>query len=264
MIPMIRWELRRRRTFTIWWTVGLTALIGFTVLTYGSVRDQSAELSKAFGDFSSDIGSFVGTADMFSPVGYLNSQLFYITLPILFIILSATLASSLLGKEENHRTLEVLLARPISRTGLLAAKGLAGLGVLLIIGLLTAAVTVASSYAVDMGISAQYLLLASLAAVLFSGAFGAISFMLYAASQATRRVAMLAAIVLSLGSYLITSLSGMVDWLAAPAKLLPYHYYDPGALLTGSIPSGFVWYTLGIYVVSALIAVVGFRRRDIA
>ncbi|HEY1063735.1 MAG TPA: ABC transporter permease subunit [Candidatus Saccharimonadales bacterium] len=264
MIPMIRWELRRRRNFTIWWTIGITALIGFTVLTYGSVREQSAELNKAFGDLSSDIGSFVGTTDMFSPVGYLNSQLFFITLPILFIILSATLASGLLGKEENNRTLEVLLSRPISRTKLLAAKGFSGMTILLTIGLLATLVTIACSYAVSMDISAVNLLIAGLAAALFSGAFGAISFMLYAASLATRRLAMLAAIVLSLGSYLITSLSGMVDWLETPAKFLPYHYYDPNTFLNGNIPSGFIWYTAGIYVVSAVIAVIGFRRRDIA
>jgi ABC-2 type transport system permease protein len=263
MKPMINWEVRRRRMFIIGWTLGIVAMIALTVLSYGSVRDQADELNKAMGEFSSSIGSFVGTTDMFSPIGYMNSQLYFITLPILFIILCITLVNGLIGKEESHGTIELLLSRPISRIRLLGAKALSGVAVLAVIGGVTALVTILSAQAADMRLSAGNLLLATFGCIVFAGAFGAITFMLLAASVTTRRMAFVAAISLSLGSYLLTSLAGLVSWLAWPAKLLPYHYYDTNALLNGRVPLGFVLYIGGIYLLAIVVSIVGFRRRDI-
>lgn len=263
MKPMINWEFRRRRGFMIGWTLGITAMIALTVLSYGSIRNQADELNKAFSDYSSSISSFVGTSDMFSPVGYMNSQLYFITLPILFIILGVTLANSLIGKEESHGTIELLLARPISRIRLLGAKAVGGLAVLGVISGITALVTILSAQAADMGLSTGHLLLATAGCVAFAAAFGAITFMLLAASVTTRRMAFFAAIALSLGGYLITSLAGMVDWLEWPAKVLPYHYYDTNALLNGHLPLGFVLYVGGMYLVALVVSILGFRRRDI-
>lgn len=263
MIPMITWELRRHRMATIWWGIGVAALIGLTVLSYGSVRDQADTLNKAFGSLSGSIGSFVGSSDMFSPVGYLNSQLFFITLPILFIILSVTMASGFLGKEETSHTLELLLARPISRTKLLVSKLIARSLIVLLVGTAAAIVTIICSGAAGIGISVHNLLLATYGCIFFAGGFGMIAFMMLAASIHSRHVALAAAVTFALGSYLLSSLAGLVDWLKVPAKLLPYHYYTPDQLLAGHVSTGFGLYTLGIYVVAITVSIVGFRRRDI-
>lgn len=261
---IIKHEVRRRRMYMVWWSIGIIALVALTVLAYGSVRDQAAELNKAFGNLSSSIGSFVGTNDMFSPIGYLNSQLYFITLPILFIILSVTLTGNLISKEERHGTMELLLARPVSRSQFLLAKALAGAVIVGILGIVTAAVTLLCGVAVHLGISAGYIALATLWMVLFSGAFGALAFMLYGASQLTRRAAAAVAILFSLGGYILSSLGDMVHGLAWAAKLFPYHYYNPGAILTGKVSAGLVVYIAALYIVALSIALIGFRRRDIS
>lgn len=260
---IVKHELHRRRMYLVWWSLGIIALVALTVLAYGSVKDQAAELNKAFGNLSSNISGFVGTSDMFSPIGYLNSQLYFITLPILFILLSVTLSGSLISKEERRRTLELLLARPIGRSRLLLAKALAGTAVVAILGVVTAVVIILCGMAVHIGVSAAHIVLATIWMVLFSGAFGAIAFMLYAASQMTRRLAAVVAILLSFGGYILSSLGGMVHGLAWIAKLLPYHYYDPGAILTGHVSYGLVLYIAAMYVMSICVALIGFRRRDI-
>lgn len=260
---IVRTELYRRRMYVIWWSIGIIALVALTILAYGSVRDQAAELNKAFGSLSSSISSFVGTENMFSPVGYLNSQLYYITLPILFILLSVTLASSLLNKEESNRTLELLLARPISRTHVLAAKAISGSAIMVILGLVTAVTVIICGELVHLTIPAGDLLLTTAVMVVFSGAFGAITFMLYAATTATRRIAVVGAILVSFGGYIVSSVAGLVSSLIWVAKIFPYHYYDPGAMLTGKFSAPLVVYIVGIYTVTLLVAVYGFRRRDI-
>ncbi|HET8708725.1 MAG TPA: ABC transporter permease subunit, partial [Candidatus Saccharimonadales bacterium] len=260
MLAIVKHELRRRRLYLVWWSLGIIVLIALTVLAYGSVKDQAAELNKAMGNLSSNIGSFVGTSDMFSPVGYLNSQLYFITLPILFILLSVTLSGSLMSKEERHGTMELLLSRPVGRGRLLVAKALAGTVVVALLGIVAAVITIICGAAVHLGVSAGHILLATTWMVLFSGAFGAIAFMLYAASQLTRKAAAAVAILLSFGGYILSSLGGMVHGLEWPAKLLPYHYYNPGDILHGHISAGLIIYVAAMYVVAIAIALIGFRR----
>lgn len=262
-LAVITTDLRRRRMYMLWWGLGIIALVALTVLAYGSIKDQAQQLDKAFGGLSSSISGFVGTSDMFSPVGYLNSQLYYVTLPILFIILSVTLASSLISKEERHHTLELLLARPISRTQLLVAKALTGAIIVLILGAVTSLATIICCIIVGVNVSAVHIVLATLIMALFSGAFGAIAFMLYAASTFTRRLAAAVATLLSFGGYVLSSLSSMVHGLAGVAKVLPYHYYNPGDILNGRIEKGLIVYVAAMYILSLAVAVIGFRHRDI-
>jgi ABC-2 type transport system permease protein len=251
MLAIVKKELRERRLYLVWWSLGIGLLTGLTVLTYGSVQDKADQLNKAFGDLSSSISGFVGTSDMFSPTGYLNSQLYFITLPILFIILSVTLSGALISKEENRRTLELLLARPIGRERLLIAKAIAGALIVGVLGAVTAVAVILCSLIVHIDIATKNLAITTLWMTLFAGAFGSVAFMLYAASLATRKTAAVVAILLSFGGYILSSLGNMVHGLSGIAKLLPYHY------------SSFIIYVAAMYVVSIVIALAGFRRRDV-
>lgn len=263
MRAMIIWELMRRRVSLMWWVIGVTGLVVMTVLSYVAVRDQAAELEKALGSLSSSASSFVGTKDLFSPTGYLNSQLFYVTLPIIYIILVLNLSSSLLGKEEGDTTLELLLSRPISRGRLLASKAIAGMLALFLIGGVATIATAVCAMLINMDIDMGGLLLVSVMTALFAGSFGAISYAMFAASQVTRRFATLTAILISFGGYIITSLAGNVSWLQTPAKFLPYHYFDTEKLFAGSMPVGLTVYLVGIFAAAIIAAYFGFRRRDI-
>jgi len=60
-----------------------------------------------------------------------------------------------------------------------------------------------------------------------------LSFVLITQSRLTRRVASVAAIVLSFGGYVISSLSQFEKGLQPLARLLPYRYYDKVGLLAG-------------------------------
>ncbi len=263
MRHMILWELTRRRTALLWWVIGIIALVALTVLAYAAVKNQASQLESALGSISSGASSFVGTADLFSPKGYLNSNLYYVTLPILYIIFVLNLSSSLLGKEESSTVLEVLLSRPLSRGKLLAAKATAGMTALFILGAAATITTIVCAKLIGLEIGMWPLILTNVVTVLFAGTFGAISFAMFAASQLTRRFATLAAILLSFGSYIITSLAGLVSWLETPAKFLPYHYFDTAKLLDGSIPVGLAVFIVGTYGIAKLASYIGFRRRDI-
>lgn len=264
MLAIVRTELRRRKMYMSLWGLGIVILTAFTVLAYGAVKTQADQLNKAFANLTTNAGSFFGTSDMFSPVGYLNSQLFYIVLPLLFIILGVTLTSSLTFKEERGHTLELLLARPISRAHLLLAKIIIAVSVFVVLGIATLVTIVVCDAIVGLAVSAGYVALATLLMTLFAGAFAAVAFALYTTSQKSGRAAAAVAILLSLGGYIVTSIAGLVDKLSWLAKIFPYHYYNPGDILRGHVASGLIIYIGCMFLVSLIISLVGFARRDIA
>lgn len=263
VLAITKAELRQRKTYLLWWGIGIVALIALTVLAYGSIKGQADQLNEALGSLSSSIGGFLGTTDMFSPIGYLNSELYFIVLPILFIILSVTLAGKLIGKEESDHTMELLLSRPISRSKLLLAKAISATIIMALLGAVAALSTIIFGQVVSIGVSTGYIILTTLMMVLFSGAFGALAFMLYAVGGRLKSAAAAVAILFSLGGYILSSLSGMVHALAWAAKLFPYHYYNPGAMLGGHVSVGLIIYIGALYAVSLIIGFTIFRRRDI-
>lgn len=227
------------------------------------MKDQADQFNQAFGELSDSAGSFLGGDDLFSPVGYLSSQIYFITLPILLLIMAITLVSSLMNRDENDTTIELTLARPISRRKLLAAKALAGLVIVAIVFAVSYVVTALCVAVVDIDINQAHVLLTHVISFAFSFSFGVIMFALIAMSRLTKRIAAFVAIFASFGGYILTSLAGVVEQFENLVKIFPYHYYDTEAMLGGTVDSGLLIYMTSIVVVSVVAAAIGYNRRDI-
>lgn len=262
MKAILRWELGRRKGFMLWWGIGVSVLIASTVLAYKALGSHSKELDNSFSGLTSSAGAFFGGSDFFSPIGYLSSQIYYILLPLLLIIMAIMLVSSLMH-DEDDTTIELTLARAITRRQLLRAKALAGVTIVSVICGSSYFVVLLCVKIAGLNINAGYLLLTHVVTFLFSLSFGMIGFALLAASHATRKVAGAVAMVASFGGYVLASMAGYVSWLEGPAKFTPYHYFDTVALLHGQLSTGLRVYLVGIFIVCALIASVGYSRRDI-
>jgi ABC-type transport system involved in multi-copper enzyme maturation permease subunit len=263
MKAVLRWELSRRKAFMLWWTIGVSSLIAITVLAYKTLGDHIKELDSSFSGITSSAGSFFGGSDFFSPIGYLSSQIYYILLPLLLIIMIITLVSSLMLRDENDTTVELTLARAITRGRLLFAKAMAGIIVVIVVCTLSYFVTLIMVGIAGITINGWNLLLTHVMTFAFALSFGVISFVLIAASHLTRKFASIAAIVLSFGGYVVSSMAGYVSWLEQPAKFIPYHYFDTVALLNGNVSKGLLIYLVGTIVIGSFIAVIGYSRRDI-
>jgi ABC-2 type transport system permease protein len=268
MITALLWELRQRRWAIFWWTFGSILTSAAILLLYPPIRDQANQFNQVLNQLPPGLRELktggANTINVADPVAFLNSQLFYITLPILWIILAVTRASSLLGRDEQAKTIELLLARPISRSRLLLSKTASLLIEFVIVGGATLLAIVILAPLFDLHIGSVDLALATAYTALFSLSFGLISFAFQAASSITRRVASAIAVLISFGGYLIASLSGLTDWLTTPAKFAPYHYFTPDKILAGQAVHGLDIYLAGVLIVTAAVSYFGFRRRDIA
>lgn len=267
MKDVILWELRRRRNTILLWTVGSIVLVGIILLVFPSIRDQAAQLDQVISKLPESMrGLKAGgnaTVNLSDPVSFLNSQIFYATLPILWIILAITRGAGILGREEQNRTLELLLARPISRTRLLCAKALSLLVEFGIVSVATLLVITLLAPVFDMHVSTAKLALATLYTAAFSLSFGYIAFVMQATNRFTKHVAITVAVLLSFGGYVLASLSAMASWLEWPVKFLPYHYFRPLDAFEGRWPHGALLYMAIVFIAGSIAAIIGFRRRDI-
>jgi ABC-2 type transport system permease protein len=265
MLSVIKWTLWQRRWSTFWWILGVFGFIFLNIVFYPTFKDQAAELQKSFENLpEAALQLFGGSADFFSPVGFLNSQIFFLMLPMLLSILAIGLGTSLIGREEQDGTIETLLARPISRSRLLLGKAKAGSMVVLIVALASLLTTVGLSRAVGLTeVSPLEMTAATFACLMLALSFGAIALLLTTIGRA-RGASLGIAAFIALGGYLISSLANTVSWLKTPSLFFPFHYYRSEEILRGT----FHWSDILVFV--AIIAACGaiswfsFRRRDIS
>lgn len=262
MRAVVKWTLWQRRWSCFWWSLGIVATIVLTLALYPSIRDQAAQLNKSLGNLSNSTMALFGGTDFFSPVGYLNSQLIYFTLPLVLVILAVGLGVSLIGREEASTTLESLLARPLSRSRLLAAKALAGIGIIAIVTCLGSAAIILMAMVVSMGIPLIYIVAACFACFMLILTFWAVAFLLTATGRG-RVVALGIASVYAIGGYLVGSLSGTIHWLQKPSLIFPYHYYRTADILRGSFDWSSIIFFAVFMAACLVLSWLSFRRRDL-
>lgn len=265
MIPIVRWTLWQRRWSTMWWSVGIASFILITLVFYPSFKDAGIQLQKSFESLpKAALGLFGGSSDFFSPVGYLNSQIFFLLLPLLLTMLAVALGASLIAREEQDLTIELLLARPLSRTKLLLAKVVAGTTVLAAVSVVALITVVVAAHLFDLSsVPASAVALTTFNCFLLAYTTGAIAFLLAATGRA-RGAAIGIATVVGFGGYILTSLSGTVHWLHGPSKALPFNYFQSQAILTQTYHWTSALYFVAVIAVCGVLSFIAFRRRDIA
>lgn len=263
MIPLIKWTLWQRRRSIIGWSIGISLLIFINMIFYPTFKDQAAELQKSFESLpEAAVQLFGGSTDFFSPVGFLNSQIFFMMLPLYLAIMAIGLGHKLIAQEEQDKSIELILSRPISRSKLLLAKSTAGIMSLIIVTVVGLATTLIVGEIVKLDINTVYVLLATLSCFLLIVSFGAVAFMLSALGK-PRSVSVALSATLALGGYIIVSLVSTVSWLEIPSKFFPFYYYKSSAILYGYMEWSNLLFFGAIIVLCGIISWVAFRRRDI-
>lgn len=262
MFSIIKWTFWQRRWSMMWWSIGIASLVLLTLGFYPTIHSQAAALNKSFGGLNNSTLALFGGTDLFSPVGYLNSQLIYLMFPLLLIILGVGLGSSLIGAEESSGTIESLLSRPISRTRLLMSKALAGALVVLLVTCAGSAVIAGMAAAVHLGIPLGNIAAACFACFMLVLALSAVAFLL-AATGRGRVAALGITVTYALGGYIIGSLADTVHWLKPVSLVFPYHYYQSADILRGNFSWPSIWFFSLFTLGCLLLAWLSFRRRDL-
>ena len=197
---------------------------------------NNADLTKALENTNSGVRSLIGSAQFFStPAGFIHAEFFSLTMPIIFCILAIILGSSLLSREVESRTIELILSRPISRSKMIFQYFISMfivilmLGLSVIIGLSIGRYSV-SSFKLDLFISS----LATLNLVLIALTYGSIAQLLSVIKPNRGFAGGLTGAYFILG-YIISTFGNQISWLSKIRPLSIFHYYDSMSILQHNI-----------------------------
>lgn len=197
-------------------------------------------------------------------IGYYSVQGF-LMITLFGSVYAAQLGSHALAKEEEDKTIEFLLARPITRKRLVGEKYL-GVGMTLaLFDLFVGALTVLSFIYVEEGSIPwrELLLLAFAAPLLLHYTFAAAAFLMGTALGRSR-TAFSITLGLIFGTYFLQILVNLFDNLAFLRFFSPFVYVDTAEIvLHGRIPALFVMIMVFIVAGCGLLASRLYARRDI-
>ncbi len=261
MFAVLFKTLRDKRFFILGWCLGL-AFLGFAMTTFYP-SFNGGQIDELLKTLPPALQGLVGNLqDWRNLPGYIGSQVFDIRLPIFISILSILLAVSVTVGEEDKGQLRTLIALPLSRRKIITGKWL-GMVLLCLaasiapiigveVGLLAIGQTIDQMVLLRLGLF-TWLLVSSLATVIFA----------IGLATGSRAVTTGLGIILTIGSFLVSTFAQAVDWLKDYTWLSLFHYFPATDIAKGTIE----WWNVVFYVVllaiALFVAYLFFPRRDI-
>lgn len=280
MFAIYKREMRAHSKSLFFWVLGVFLLIFISFIKFESIA-TTPEASDAMVDMMPQIIQvmFGMAMPLYTPQGYFIMILLWIGLAV--FLHAALLGASLISKEQQDKTADFLLVRPLRREKIVLAKALAGIAQVVMLNAViwlavqvsllpaltgsstvsavieTGALALGSTIDLEQGI---YLALAGLLLTqviyLVLGMLGA------TASRSPRHTAAYAAIFVLLGYllYSVVAASGEVDFLGV---LTPFWYFFSQRVLTDGLSAAYLGLSAVIVIVGIYAACALYRRRDV-
>jgi ABC-2 type transport system permease protein len=261
MVTIFLYSLARFRGQVLGWGLALSLMGVMAVVRYEFMQDNQELIQQLIkGSMGTFISMFGDIAKLASPGGFLSLS-YFSYLPLVLGVFAVLAGSGLLVADEESGTLDLVLAHPVSRTALFLGRLLAFVAATLAILVLSwlgfiAAMT-RSTLAIGWWAMARPYL--SLAAVLFL--YGSLALLLSMVLPA-RRTAAMAAGMLLLASYFLTTLARLDKGLEPVTRFLPTSYYQSGEAVEGLNGR----WLAGLLAIAGLFSALAwwlFERRDI-
>lgn len=183
----------------------------------------------------------------------------------MFVLFPVGLGSVMIAGERQRGTLEVLLARPLSRRALFATHlvTLSALAALTVLAAVAGTLAGAAAYGVVGDLDAADLAVLGLNTWLFLVALAAVSLATSASFDRLAGPVGVAIAVLLLG-YLLEVLGTLWPDAAFLQPFTPFHYLRPLEVLGGRVPRADLLVLAGIALAATLYGLWRFPRRDLA
>lgn len=241
----------------------VSAVLFYTALLVGPMY---ALIDDALTSFAAGLPdallAMVGGADMSTPEGWLQTEVFSLMVPIGLIIVTATIGARALAGEEQNHTMGLLLANPIGRSRIIIEKTITMVAYMIVAGVAIMIGTLLGSWLGGLGVSVAGILAATTLGLLLALVFGGVALAVGAATGRTQ-VAAMAAAGAAVVAYLIASFLPVNASTEAWASVSPWHYY----LSSDPLTNGMSWVHAGVLLVLflglAAVSIPLFQRRDL-
>lgn len=253
-----------KRWFIFGWTLGF-ATLSILMATFFPAMRQDGTLDALVAGMPSALQGMIGSlADLKTFPTYLGSQLFDIRIPLIAGVMAIILALGLSTAEEERGELRTFLSLPLSRSKVAIEKWLALCTIMAISALgIVLGIYVSIPFIGGASIEFDVVLLLTAMTWLMMVAFGTVTF---AAGLATgsRAVANTLGMLVIVGSFILSTFGKAVDWLGDFEKFSLLHYFPAVEISKGNVEITDVVVLSTVIIVSLAVAIILFRRRDIA
>ncbi len=253
--------LRDKRKTFLWWGFGVILLTIWYSMMFTAMEGDMSGINQMM---ESELikGLLGGAYDLSTPAGWLGAELLPLLGPLIFIVFAVSFATSTLTGEEEKGTLNLLLTNPITRVSVYLQKFFAMTLGVLVMGLVFWVGNIIGTSAANMGLSFVSLAEVSFSLVLLGFLFGTLALAL-GGLTGKRGISTGVASAVGIVSYLLNSMSEIVQSLKPFQPASVFHYYGGGEVLRNGIDFGDVGILLAGTVVLFVIGIYGFQRRDI-
>lgn len=253
----------RRRSLWIW-TISLILLMFFIAVAYPAVRDSTGftEMMDEYPEWVEQILGLGSGLAITTPAGYLNSQVFANSLPIIFLIFLIGFAVRETAGEEGEGLLDLQLAHPVTRERMVLEKAAAMLLSVLGLGIVSALALMASGPLVDMDLSLNAYIGATLSTVFLTWVFGALALALGAVTG-SRPIALGVSSGLALALYILWGLAPMISQIEFTNVINPWYWGLAGDPILNGLQVGNGLLLIAMTAGLVAVAVWGLRRRDL-
>lgn len=261
MITIFRHSLGRSRGQILGWGIALCLLGLMMVWFYPQIAEQQETFDQLLEAYPPEFSAFFGDLSaMATPDGFITIE-FFSYMPLVLGVFAVLAGSGLLASDEERGTLDLVLAHPVSRTGLFIGRVLAFIVTTLAILFISwlGIVLAKTWFSVELdGFKVALPFVSLLAELLFFGAFALLMSMVLP----SRRLAAMVSGLFLVASFFITGLARLSDDLQTIAKLSPLNYYQTQEAFEGL---NITWLA-GLLALALLFGIVAwwrFERRDI-
>jgi ABC-2 type transport system permease protein len=255
--PTIAITLRLRLVSTASAAIGLIAVLLAVGALFPAVGHTIGKLAIPKG-----VAGLLGGADYHTITGWFRSEIGSVYGPLLIAGLAITGASATTAGEEEDRILALLLAHPVRRSRLIAAKGAAIAGVVVLIALAAWIGLIAGVALGGGGIGVRHLAALSLQLAFLGFATGAVALALGAGTGRRSLATAVAAAVAVLG-WLINGFAPLVGAIAWLRYLSVFYYYEGHDPLTRGVDIAGILVLGAFTLVLTAVAMVTIERRDL-
>jgi ABC-2 type transport system permease protein len=264
MFTVIRYSLRSSRGAILGWGIGLAVL----AIMMGSLFDMmvsSDEMIDVMNEFAKtmpEIAEVFNFNAMSNPVGWLDVE-YFAFIPLIIGLFATGAGASLLARDEEGGTLDLILAHPVSRSTLFWGRFLASTLVIIILLLISwVSLLLSMTWSENFFIPTFDLLMP------FVSLFGILMlFMtlatLFSMLMPARSMASMLTAMLVVASFFITLLSSVTEELERAADFSPLTYAETATAIEDGLNLTWFGVFIAIALVLALLSWQLFQRRDI-
>jgi len=255
--PTLEMTLRLRVLSTVSGALGLIAVLLAVGALFPSVGHTIGTLNIPKG-----VSNLLGGADYATLTGWYTSEIGSVYGPLVIAALAITGASATTAGEEEDRILALVLAQPVTRTRLVAAKGAAVAAAVAAVAVAAWLGLIAGVALGGGGISVQHLAAYCVHLAFFGLAIGSVA-LAAAAATGRRALATEVAAAVAIAGWLINGFAPLADPVAWLRFLSPYYYYAHNDPLTQGIDLVDLLVLAVLAAAMTAVAIVRFARRDL-